>query len=295
MLGFLFFRYILTSDRQNKFGKSIVVWLAFLMLTYGASFNWIRERTAFMTREVVDELVAYYSPNWSTAERTAAETLYLNNEIEKINHSLTVSSLLQLITMGVTAVLLLSIYSIMHKKELEYARELGNTKETMYRDPLTGVKSKHAFAEKSEELNDLIEHQEMQDFAVVICDVNDLKVINDKHGHKYGDEHLKKASTTICRIYKHSPVFRIGGDEFLVILEGEDYTRRNELLETLKQTSEENIHIGLQEAVISGGMSDYRKDSDSTLAQIMERADVWMYEEKKRLKQMRIAETETKL
>ncbi len=98
------------------------------------------------------------------------------------------------------------------EEELFSARELAN------RDALTGVKSKHAFVEAEKELGERIDKGEALEFSIVICDVNGLKAINDNLGHKAGDEYIRAACSVICGIFKHSPVFRIGGDEFSVIL-----------------------------------------------------------------------------
>ena len=114
--------------------------------------------------------------------------------------------------------------------------------------------------------------------------MNGLKVINDTLGHKAGDEYIRKASRMICDIFQHSPVYRTGGDEFVVILTGRDYLIRKELVLALHDRSVE--HISTNEVVISGGLSDYQPGSDSSLHDAFERADALMYEEKKLLKSM---------
>lgn len=56
-----------------------------------------------------------------------------------------------------------------------------------------------------------------------MIDLNDLKKTNDLYGHDCGNVSLRLLSNTICAVFAHSPVFRIGGDEFTVILKGRDY------------------------------------------------------------------------
>ncbi len=114
--------------------------------------------------------------------------------------------------------------------------------------------------------------------------MNGLKVINDTLGHKAGDEYILKASRMICDIFQHSPVYRTGGDEFVVILHGRDYLIRKELVLTLHDRSVE--HISTNEVVISGGLSDYQPGLDNSFHDAFERADALMYEEKKLLKGM---------
>lgn len=61
--------------------------------------------------------------------------------------------------------------------------------------------------------------------------MNDLKKVNDFYGHDAGDRHILSAKKLICDVFKHSPVYRIGGDEFTVILTGTDYENGIELLQ----------------------------------------------------------------
>lgn len=84
-------------------------------------------------------------------------------------------------------------------------------------DSMTGVRSKHAWLLKEKELNDAITSGELREFAVVVCDVNGLKKINDTLGHKAGDEYIRDACRMVCDIFQHSPVYRVGGDEFTVV------------------------------------------------------------------------------
>ena len=94
------------------------------------------------------------------------------------------------------------------------------------RDPLTGVKNKLAYAEAEAKINTEITDGICDPFAIAICDINGLKEINDSLGHTAGDQYIRDACGIICRIFSHSPVFRIGGDEFCVILRGGDYEVR---------------------------------------------------------------------
>ena len=67
-------------------------------------------------------------------------------------------------------------------------------------------------------------------FAVCMFDCNCLKQINDEYGHDKGDIFLKETTRIICDVFEHSPVFRIGGDEFVAVLQNGDYENREALL-----------------------------------------------------------------
>ncbi len=135
---------------------------------------------------------------------------------------------------------------------------------------------------KEHEFDEAIVGGTATNFAVVVCDVNGLKVINDTLGHKAGDEYIREAFHMVCDIFQHSPVFRIGGDEFVAVLTGRDYIIRKELVLALHDRSIE--HIGKGGVVVSGGLSEYVPGEDPSFHTVFERADNLMYEEKKLLK-----------
>ncbi len=153
-----------------------------------------------------------------------------------------------------------------------------------YQDALTGVKSKQSYLEMEKALNDKISKGTLPDFGIVVCDVNGLKRINDTLGHNAGDEYIRKSCRMICDIFSHSPVYRIGGDEFAVILTGRDYENRKMLMRELHRKS--SAHISNQEAVVSGGLGDYLPNQDPDVHTVFERADSAMYEEKQLLKSL---------
>ena len=167
------------------------------------------------------------------------------------------------------------------KRDMEYENNLTAAKIQANRDELTGVKNKHAYAELEESLNKLIADKEPVNFAVTVFDVNNLKTVNDTEGHQAGDQLLKDACKTICHIFAHSPVFRVGGDEFVVISRGNDYENIEILLAKLNKINRDNASNG--GIIIASGMSKF--DHDENVAKVFERADAAMYENKKKLKE----------
>jgi diguanylate cyclase (GGDEF)-like protein len=126
------------------------------------------------------------------------------------------------------------------EREQEQFQELCKAWQLAYKDALTGVKSKLAYAEKIEQIDREIAKGIRQELALVVLDVNNLKRINDTLGHEVGDEYIKAACRLICDSFKKSPVYRVGGDEFVVFLEQEDYENREKLLAAFNEAVEEN-------------------------------------------------------
>ena len=147
-------------------------------------------------------------------------------------------------------------------------------------DALTGGKNKHAYLEAETHMDCRIAEHRQSPFAIVIFDVNDLKKVNDSKGHQAGDRYLLDACKKICDIFKHSPVYRVGGDEFAVIAQGRDYENIEELVKTVNDHNSEALRSGGIAAAC--GMAKY--DGDECVAEVFERADHNMYENKNSLK-----------
>ena len=166
------------------------------------------------------------------------------------------------------------------RQEAEYAKLLAHAQREANIDALTGVKNRHAYLEAEEALDREIAEHPAQEFAIVIFDVNDLKKINDTLGHHAGDEYIRSACKIICDIFKHSPVFRIGGDEFAVIAQESDYRSIEDLLGQMSVHNAEAMRTG--GVVIACGMSKFA--DDGSVAPVFERADHNMYLNKSNLK-----------
>ena len=161
----------------------------------------------------------------------------------------------------------------------------------VYVDALTSVKNKGAFSAALSTLQSKMDEKDPRfTFAVGVFDCDNLKTVNDQFGHDKGDLYLKTACQLICRVFHHSPVFRIGGDEFAVILENEDYNRREELVRAFYQEAEEisASHENIWEQVhVAMGLAVYDPNSDGASIDTVRRADKNMYETKRQRKAKR--------
>lgn len=136
-------------------------------------------------------------------------------------------------------------------------------------------------------LQSKIANEEKIDFAVAIFDCDSLKSINDQFGHEKGDMYLKNTTNMISSVFKNSLVYRIGGDEFAVIHEGDDYINRNELIDTLKSkclNTCSDSYYKWEQSKISVGLAYYLHNNES-VQDVARRADSLMYENKHKRKQ----------
>ena len=154
----------------------------------------------------------------------------------------------------------------------------------MYRDKLTGLLNTAAYVRKVDELKKIAE-TETTKYAIAVFDANFLKRINDTYGHEAGNELIKRAAGLISRIFANSYVYRIGGDEFVAILEGNDYEHKDELLKAFDVEAEkESFMVGNHEVKVSiaRGIAVYHKSK--TYAEIFKKADAEMYSNKTEIK-----------
>lgn len=162
----------------------------------------------------------------------------------------------------------------------EYTEKLALVQNMAEIDSLTGIKNKNAYKVRESIMNQRIQEQRQPEFAIVVLDVNDLKRINDTEGHEAGDKYICDACDIICNIFKRSPVYRIGGDEFVVISQDEDYARSEELVDVIARHNKDALING--GVVVACGMAKY--DQQGCVAAVFEIADKRMYENKKFLK-----------
>ena len=175
------------------------------------------------------------------------------------------------------------------RQELAFREALGSAMDMARRDALTGVKNKYAYVQAEAELDEQISDGTNPPFAIMVFDVNGLKIVNDTLGHSAGDAYIREACALICTTFQHSPVFRIGGDEFVALLTNRDYGGRDLLIRQFSDCIDENLRDG--HVSVAFGISEYDAHTDLRVQDVFERADKAMYEHKKAMKQRMNART----
>ena len=169
------------------------------------------------------------------------------------------------------------------RREQEQIVEIDTAKELAYTDALTGVYSRIACVELEERIDKKIADNDIDNFALIVFDLNDLKLINDKLGHSSGDQYIINSVKQIKAFFPNAPIYRFGGDEFVIYLEKKDYKNRRETLELFNKSIDDSLDTG--EPIISTGLSDYRPGLDNTFRAVFVRADERMYVRKRQLKE----------
>lgn len=178
-----------------------------------------------------------------------------------------------------------------YQSNIKLARLNEKLTELMQKDSLTNVKNRVAYDTYMTRMDNLISMGIEEDISVVMCDINNLKTINDSLGHDAGDVYIKNCCNLMCEIFKHSPVFRTGGDEFIIIISTADFAFRQKRLEEMRKRME-SLSLSeispLTKVSIATGMADYDSHIDKTLMDVVKRADALMYQNKAQMKEKQL-------
>ena len=201
--------------------------------------------------------------------------------------------------------ILLSSMIQMEKDIDSYIRNLTNTKQQLssarqqaddmhelaHKDSLTGIRNRMAYDKEVMQLEADVK-EGAQAFGIAVIDLNFLKRINDECGHEYGNIAIKSLSQLVCMIFTHSPVFRIGGDEFAVILRNHDFEHIEQLRDEFNgqlEAFQQNSTLQPWEKISAAlGYAVFDPNQDNCVDDVFKRADHNMYERKKAMKATRV-------
>ena len=153
--------------------------------------------------------------------------------------------------------------------EQEIERKLFDARSRINLDGLTGVKNRSAYENMSDALTRQIEEGQPVKYAIALCSIAGLQQVNDICGRAAGDKLIRDTCAIVCNVFKHSPVFRVAGDEFAAICQGHDYEHVDELVaEVAKSNARQDLG---EDASIKCGMAKYT--GSGSVAAVFARAD----------------------
>ena len=276
LLGFIFFAITLRRDEKGNFGNSSVTWVALTIISLLFSGIWIFERSKRLHAQMMDTI--------EEASGSGPVDIALLHQVEgQMNGKLLAGLVTLFVILSMNMIVLFFVLEMIRRKSNKQQEALVAMSVAINKDPLTGVKNNYAYIANERRIVSAVA-EKTACFAIVVLDINDLKYMNDRFGHDYGDEYIRKASQIICDIYRLSPVFRIGGDEFVALLEQEDYENRDALLQQVFDVSGKNVKTK-EGIVIAAGMGVY--EEGKTFNEVFHEADQNMYRHKKELKKKR--------
>lgn len=149
---------------------------------------------------------------------------------------------------------------------LEKQRLMEQLEKLSFEDSLSGVRNRHA-------LNyDISFYKALKEVGIIYCDILGLKKVNDSLGHQAGDELIIRASQCLQKMFRKTDIYRIGGDEFLVLCKGVEKENFKSRVENLRKEMQE------RDAIMSLGCLWEKEVTD--IDALIASADKLMYQEK---------------
>lgn len=191
---------------------------------------------------------------------------------EEFHHKILVSVAVALLTILIVIATIIKIVSA-------YNRRITGL---LTKDPVSGVRNRISYEENLEYCEKNISTK--AHFGIGVIDLNGLKTVNDVFGHEAGDRYITESAKIICAAFPNCPVFRIGGDEFAILLDGiaeEHVQSSRDTMQTMvtQFNHDHDLQIGL-----AFGYDYYVSGRDKTLTDVFERADAKMYVNKQAMK-----------
>ena len=167
----------------------------------------------------------------------------------------------------------------MHEMHTEFLKYLDYVHGKAYTDALTHIGNTTAYIETYKRLDEKIA-EDSAVFSIAVFDINYLKKVNDEYGHLCGDRIIKGAAIVMSKIFGRKNCFRIGGDEFIVILENvTEQEMKNKLAVMEKAIDDYNRQHADEpgQLSVSMGCAQFDPERDSSFRKLFSRADEEMY------------------
>lgn len=262
--------------QQSRFTLIYSLILIALTLLISLISIWAVNRAIIRPINLLSDAAEHYSAQQEVNVELDNLPIRSNDEIKSLYDSLLKMS--QNITEYITSLK-------QTRQELQKTRiEADVMNELAFKDALTGVGSILAYDYHVKKLSEEMKENQAR-YGIAVFDMNDLKKINDTYGHEKGNEAICHTCDLIRGVFTESPVYRFGGDEFVVVIQGEDYDHIVERIRQLKKARKTTNNMGGDGFNAAIGYALYK--GEATVEDVFRKADNRMYEEKKKMKEGR--------
>ena len=267
--------------KERNYVVAITIAMIILTLIMLSLSLWYVNRNIIKPVAMLSDTAQNYCSESNDVVHHAFEKLQIRNH-DEISHLL--SSMKQM-----EADMNTNINSLINTKVAlkETEEKASNLQALSEKDALTGIRNKRAYDCEVQNLEkDLADG--FNDFGLAMIDLNFLKRTNDTYGHEKGNISIRRLCMLVCEIFEHSPVFRVGGDEFIVVLKNRDYRNVDKLIEDFNNHLEELLKDDTlqpwEQISAAIGYAKFDKTVDKTVEDVFKKADKAMYERKTSMK-----------
>lgn len=189
---------------------------------------------------------------------------------------------------GIALLTLAKDYRELMQKLKDEIQNVNKTKDDLeyqaHHDPLTLLPNRALARDRFEHAKRLLIRQKSSNHILLIyIDLDDFKIINDSLGHEAGDRYLQTISQRLCQSVRDcDTVCRLGGDEFLIIIEGiKDDQETSNIAQNILATLLKPVKLEDKDISSGGsmGISSYPKDA-TEYDELVQKADIAMYRSK---------------
>jgi diguanylate cyclase (GGDEF)-like protein len=283
----LAFRYANFFTRETRWKLAVESWVMILFISYVSYHSGgVHSPLVNLYLLVIIASALTLGKLTTVLEFFLIASVYLYMGVSEYNATgFTIMGFSQLMTLFAPFLLVAYLTSMLAadvNQGMEMLRSLSET------DELTGLNNRRAFTK-------LVNREAKKasrygrPYSIMMLDTDNLKYVNDNHGHSAGDKLLKMVSESIDDTLRDSDIIaRVGGDEFIIMLTDTDSTRAKDAAERIKRTicsTATVVEGNTITATVSIGIASYPDDSND-LNEIMKLADKSLYQSKKGGKNM---------
>ena len=221
IVGFAFFRAILNRDKERRFGRSTVVWIALLALVLFVSFVWMSQAVMSAVNDTSDQVLSYYYSEVALDAQKWGEGRFIEEQFSGLHNVSSTTMLIAAALFALAAALLLSNFSYMSKWAKETEDSLRSTRESAYTDPLTGLLSTSRFQKLAKGMGAAIEAS--GDKPVVLAfNLLGIQDFQARHDHDRSDRLLCDFADVLKKWLGTDNCSRFAEDRFYAVaaLEG---------------------------------------------------------------------------
>ena len=287
---------VLFLDKQGKIGKTLLAILshiyATMLMTWATTVSIVDLRIGIspilylIIATLISSLFILEPILFSALSLisfTLIMTFSLINDYSFFDHAYGAENIIYFIIFAILIILISFRHYTVTVKEFE---ALKKVEELTYYDELTSLLNERSYLSTIEEVDKQIKNGTKKPFAVILMDVNNLKATNDTYGHRYGCHLVVRTGHTLKDFFKSSYVFHIGGDEFLAIVESEDYENFDNLIAEFDKIFRYSIVEFDGQKLIFSVARGYAKNEEGDLFKnVLQRADTMMYQNKAEIKE----------
>lgn len=271
--------------QERSFIRTIAMALLAVAVVAGVLGIWLVDWFLVRPINILSDAAERYTSGkeGERMQRFASLSIHTRDEVEALAHSMAVME--KDINEHIANLLSTTQALVSTQAKAEQMNQLASI------DALTKVRNKRSYDQETKRLDQAIQAGEAR-FGLLMIDLNDLKKLNDTYGHDKGDVAINMLCRVVCGVLKHSPVFRIGGDEFVTILEGQDYDNVNTLISRfnakIEKIREDEALPPWKRITAAMGWACFDSGMDADTQTVFKRADKAMYERKKQMKAQQV-------